>query len=85
MREMLRMRRPSAIVGVLLLAGLAGCGSGAPATFPNQLLAADGHAILLDDVKAVVNNNDLTDDDKRAQLRDLGIHDEKLIDALLTL
>ena len=69
----------------LVLSVAAGCGSGAPATFTNQLLAADGHAILLDDVKAIVNNNDLTDDDKRAQLRDLGLNDEKLIDALLTL
>ena len=69
----------------LALSLAAGCGSGAPATFPHQLLAADGHAILLDDVKAIVNNDDLTDDDKRAQLRALGIDDEKLIDALLTL
>jgi len=69
----------------LVLSVAAGCGSGAPATFPHQLLAADGHAILLDDVKVIVNNTDLTDDDKRAQLRDLGLDDEKLIDALLTL
>jgi len=69
----------------LVLSVVAGCGSGAPATFPHQLLAADGHAILLDDVKVIVNNNDLTDDDKRAQLRELGIEDEELIDALLTL
>ena len=82
------MRIVGAIVRVVLLAGLAGlagCGSGAPTTFPNQLVTADGRAILLDEVKAIVNNNDLTDDEKRAQLRELGIEDEKLIDALLTL
>ncbi len=69
----------------LVLSVAAGCGSGVPTTFPHQLLAADGHAILLDDVKAIVNDNNLTDDDKRAQLRDLGLDDEELIDALLTL
>ena len=69
----------------LVLSLPAGCGSGVSTIFPHQLLAADGHAILLDDVKVIVNNTDLTDDDKRAQLRDLGLDDEKLIDALLTL
>ena len=79
------MRIFRSLVLAVALSGMAGCGSGAPTTFPHQLLAADGHAILLDDVKVIVNNTDLTDDDKRAQLRELGIEDEELIDALLTL
>ncbi len=54
-------------------------------TFPNQLRDASGNAILLDDVEAIVNDAELTEDEKREQLRELGIEDEELIDALLTL
>jgi len=68
-----------------LLAGLPGCGNGAPTTFPSQLLNAVGQPILLGDIETIVNNNDLTEDQKRDQLHDLGIEDEELIDALLTL
>ncbi len=74
------------IVRAVLLAGLAGCGSGATTTtFSNQLLDTDGQPVVLDDVEAIVNDTDLTDDEKRVQLRELGIEDEELIDALLTL
>ena len=87
MRGVLGMKTLSAIVRVLLLVGSAGCGcgSGAATSFPNQLISADGRPILLDDIEAVVNNNDLSDDEKRSQLRELGVEDEELIDALLTL
>ena len=81
----LLMRIPSTVLVALLLTGLAGCGSGAPTTFPNQLVGADGQPIVLDDVEAIVNDTDLTDDEKRNQLRELGIEDEELIDLLLTL
>jgi len=74
------------IVRVVLLAGLAGCGSGATiTTFPNQLVGTDGQLIVLDDVETIVNDTDLTDDEKREHLRELGIEDEELIDILLTL
>ncbi len=79
------MKLVGVIVWVALLAGLSGCGSGAPTSFPNQLLDAQGQPILLDDIEVIVNNNELTEDEKRDQLRDLGIKDEELIDALLTL
>ena len=72
------------IVGVIF-AGITGCGSGAPTTFPNQLVDAEGVPILLDDIEATVNDSNLNEDEKRAQLRELGIEDEELIDALLTL
>jgi hypothetical protein len=81
----LGMKILGTIVRAVLLAGLAGCGSGATTTFPNQLLDADGQPIVLDDVETIVNDTDLTDDEKRQQLRELGIEDEELIDALLTL
>lgn len=73
------------IVRAVLLAGLAGCGSVAPTTFPNQLVGADGQPIVLDDIETIVNDTALTEDEKRVQLRELGIEDEQLIDALLTL
>jgi len=79
------MRVLGTIVRAVLLAGLAGCGSGAPTTFPNQLVDAAGQPIVLDDVETIVNNTDLSDDEKREQLRELGIEDEELINALLTL
>jgi hypothetical protein len=62
---------------------LAGCRA-TVTTFPHQLRDSAGNPILLDDVEAVVAS-DATDDEKRQQLRDLGIEDEELIDALLTL
>ena len=81
----LAMKILGRILGVLLLAGLPGCGSGAPTTFPNQLVGADGQPIVLDDVETIVNDTDLSDAEKREQLRELGIEDEELIDSLLTL
>ncbi len=54
-------------------------------TFPNQLRDPLGNAILLDDIEEIVADDDLTSDGKREQLRELGIEDEELIDALLTL
>jgi hypothetical protein len=81
----LGMKILGTIVRVVLLTGLAGCGSGAPTTFPNQLLDNEEQPILLDDIETIVNDTDLTDDEKREQLRELGIEDEELIDALLTL
>lgn len=79
------MRILRTIARAVLLAGLAGCGSGAPTTFTNQLLDTEGQSIVLDDIETIVNDTDLTDDEKRTQLRELGIEDEELIDALLTL
>lgn len=72
-----------AIVG-LPAAALAGC-TAAPTSFPSQILGADGEPILLDAVEDIVNDADLTDDEKREQLRALGLEDEELIEALLGL
>jgi hypothetical protein len=62
----------------------AGCGV-PPAEFPHSVIGVDGEPILLDDIEAIVNDADLTDEEKRDELRALGLEDEKLIDALLTL
>lgn len=62
-----------------------GCGVGGPAEFAGRLIGAGGELIVAEDVDAIVQDFNLTDNEKRAALRDLGIEDEKLIDALLTL
>ena len=79
----MKRMRPLAIVFAAVAWG--GCGNNVPTVFPHSLLGADGRAIVLDDLEAIVDDDDLTDDEKRSQLRELGLQDEELIDALLTL
>ena len=70
----------------ILLAGsllLAGCGAAPRTDFPNALTNQDGQVILFDDVGEILSNPELSDDQKRQALRDLGLEDERLIDALL--
>lgn len=72
----------AALLGIAC--SLSACGV-ANTNFPNRLIGSHGEEIVLDDVEAIVNDDELTDDEKRDELRDLGIEDELLIDALLTL
>jgi hypothetical protein len=65
--------------------GLSGCGTTAVTDFPRQLVGADGTQITLEQIEEIVNNADLDETAKREAIRALGIEDEKLIDALLTL
>lgn len=60
------------------------CGN-PPGIFANQIIGADGRPIHLEQIEAIVDDSALTADQRRDALRNLGIHDEKLIDALLTL
>lgn len=62
-----------------------GCGVVVPADFANRLIGADGELIVAEDVDAIVADPNLTDEEKRDALRDLGVEDEELINALLTL
>jgi hypothetical protein len=62
---------------------LCGCGSPPQTDFPNALTGPDGEVILFDDVSSIINDADLSDDEKRDALRALGLEDEKLIDALI--
>lgn len=70
---------------VLLFAGLAlgGCGQAPQTEFPHALRGPDGEVILFDDVRAILNDADLDAEAKRAALRELGLEDERLIDALI--
>lgn len=71
------------LVAIALLVLAVGCWTQPSPSFPNLLRAADGTPILLEDVEAIVTDVQLTADEKRQQLRDLGIEDEELIIALL--
>lgn len=64
---------------------LAGCGVGLQPEYPNRITDAEGQTIVLDDIEAIVNHATLTEAEKRDRLRDLGLEDEELIDALLGL
>ncbi len=77
-------------VGVMALVGLvvlAGCGviSASRTNYATTLTSTDGSPIHVEDVREIVDDNLLTDDEKRGALVDLGIEDDDLIDALLTL
>ena len=84
---MLRRLR-SISLGVALLATPSCLATGCQSSFveyANRLVGVDGQLFTVEDLEAIANDADLTDDEKRQGFRDLGIQDEKLIDALLTL
>ncbi len=81
------MRTPRFLAYLLLAASAAisGCGFTVRTTYPNSVIGADGRTIVFDDINKIANDLDLSDDQKRQALRDLGLQDEILIDALLGL
>ena len=79
------MKNTGVIAIALLLTALAGCGTGIAAEFPNRLVGADGQHFVLEDLRAIAEDPDLSDEQKRQAFRDLGIDEEKLIEALLAL
>jgi len=62
-----------------------GCGTTVTTDLPGRLYGADGQPIVLEEIEAIVRDPDLGDDEKRAQLRGLGLEDEELITVLLSL
>lgn len=66
-------------------ASLTGCGilTYQRTEFPDQLVGANGEDILLDDLNDILNDPNLDAEGKRQALRDLGIEDEDLLDAIL--
>lgn len=51
--------------------------------FDNAETGEDGQTYVLDDLEAIADDPDLTEDEKRDAFAELGIEDEDLIDALL--
>ena len=81
----MRTRKLLAYLLLAASAAVSGCGFTVPTTYPHSIIGADGQPIVFDDINKIVNDPDLSDDQKRQALRDLGLQDEILIDALLGL
>ncbi len=79
------MKSIGVIAIALLISAIGGCGTGMGTEFPNRLVGADGQLFVLEDLKTIAEDPDLSDDQKRQAFRDLGIEEEKLIEALLAL
>lgn len=85
------MRYKKKLQSLILVATLVplanGCGFIEGPALSNQLFGADGRVITVADIEEIVSDPELAgnDEETRQRLRDLGIQDEKLIDALLTL
>ena len=73
------------LVGIL--AGSAGCGvlTARQVSFPNAEQGEDGQTFTLDELRDIATDEDLTEAEKRQAFADLGIEDQDLIEALLTL
>lgn len=71
------------LLPTIVTLALCGCGAGSRTDFPNALTGPDGEVILFDDVRTILNDTDLSVDEKREALRTLGLEDERLIEALL--
>ncbi len=63
---------------------IGGCGSGVTG-FANRLIGTDGQRFTVQDLETIAEDSSLSDEEKRRAFRDLGIADEKLIEALLAL
>ena len=81
------MKSFAGLVALVLLWVCVGCGTQltTPAEYPFALQDADGNQLVLDDLRAIANDDDLDDDEKREAFRALGIGDEEVIDILMTL
>jgi|GEM_PF-3446279 len=64
------------LVAGAIWAGLAG-GCGGP--YPHAILGGDGQPIRAADIRAILDDPDLTDAQRREQLQALGITDEDLL------
>ena len=51
--------------------------------FDNAETGEDGQTYVLDDLEAIADDPDLTDEEKQEAFAELGIEDQDLIDALL--
>ncbi len=84
---MMKWHRIRAIVlpafGWLLTFGGCGLSASNEQAARDRELGADGEALVLDDLLAVAGDSDLSDDQKRSELRRMGLTDEDVIDALL--
>ena len=79
------MFRTTYLAIVLSSALLGACGTIPTNDFANRLIGVDGQEFFLEDLEDIADNPRMTEEQKRDAFHDLGIEDEELIDALLTL
>ena len=75
----------SVILVLVVGATQAGCGvlTTARSTFLTQPVDADGNPLSLEDLQEITTDPDLTPDQMARELRNLGLADEELIDAIV--
>lgn len=73
------------VIDMALMLVVAGCGAISSNEFATRIVGSNGQTIVLDNVESIVSDPGLSDEEKRSQLRALGLEDEKLIEALLGL
>lgn len=73
------------MIAIVPAATLTGCGTPISTDFPTAIRDANGNIITTEQVREIVDDPDLSEQDQREALRDLGIADEQLITALLEL
>ena len=73
------------VVVLALLAAAGGCGalSTARTLFPEHVADARGDPLYLEDLREIIDDADLLDDEKAEALRRLGLENEEIIDAII--
>lgn len=75
----------SLIASAVFLLGGCGVFTARNLDFETAETGEDGQVYVLDDLRDIAQDTDLTEDEKRQAFNDLGIEDEDLITALLEL
>ena len=71
------------LMGIVASSQTAGCGV-LPWYFANAITDPNGNPVTLSQIFEIASDPDLSADEKRQALRDLGIDDEDVIDLLLS-
>ena len=80
-----RRRCPHLAIPVALGAVFLGACQSGVTDFANRLVGTEGQQFTVEDLELIADDPGLTEDEKRQAFRDMGIADEELIEALLTL
>ncbi len=78
-------RRLGGLPFLMMAALTGGCGAIVSPPFAARLVGSEGQTFTVNDLESITNDPDLDDDGKRQAFRDLGLEDERLIEALLGL
>jgi len=69
----------------LLLVAIGGCGllTNARTLFPQHVADAQGDPVYVQDLRAIIDDSDLSNEEKADALRDLGLENEEIIETLI--